>query len=171
MTHSIHCIRANDLECFLANTLPKQRAIEIELHLDSCSDCCQSLCQTAGNKDWWHDVEAAMQESREPMFTIQRSSGEYQLLLGLLGPTDDPDKLGRIGPYEVIGIIGRGGMGAVFKAHDPGLNRFVALKVLLPHLAASSEARARFHREGQAAAAVSLGVELYRHAANYRGIP
>ncbi len=154
MTHSIHCIGANDLECFLANTLPKQRAIEIELHLDSCSDCCQSLCQTAGNKDWWHDVEAAMQESREPMLTIQRSSGEYQLLLGLLGPTDDPDKLGRIGPYEVIGIIGRGGMGAVFKAHDPGLNRFVALKVLLPHLAASSEARARFHREGQAAAAV-----------------
>ena len=154
MTNSIHCITVNDLECFLANTLPEKRSIEIEGHLDSCPECCQSLCRMAGNEDWWHDVETAMQESQEPTFTIQRSHGEYQLLLGLLGPTDDPDKLGRIGPYEVVGIIGRGGMGAVFKAHDPGLNRFVALKVLLPHLAASGEARARFRREGQAAAAV-----------------
>ncbi len=62
--------------------------------------------------------------------------------------------LGRVGPYEVTGVIGRGGMGIVFKAFDAPLNRFVAIKMMLPHLATSGAARKRFSREGQAAAAV-----------------
>jgi hypothetical protein len=36
-------------------------------------------------------------------------------VLDLLGPTDDPNMLGRIGPYEIIGLVGQEGMGAVFK--------------------------------------------------------
>ena len=75
-------------------------------------------------------------------------------LLKLLGPTDDPRMLGRLGTYEVLGVLGRGGMGIVFKAFDAPLNRYVAIKMLLPHLAASGAARKRFEREGQAAAAV-----------------
>ena len=62
--------------------------------------------------------------------------------------------LGRVGAYEIVGILGRGGMGAVFKGYDAALNRFVAIKMLLPHLAASGAARKRFAREAQAAAAV-----------------
>ena len=44
---------------------------------------------------------------------------------------------------EVVGVIGRGGMGVVFKAYEGALNRFVAIKMLLPHLAASGAARKR----------------------------
>ncbi len=72
-------------------------------------------------------------------------------ILRLLGPTDDPHKLGRIGSYEVVGVVGQGRMGVVFKAFDAPLNRFVAIKMLLPHLAASGAARKRFAREGRAA--------------------
>ena len=51
---------------------------------------------------------------------------------GSLAPSDWPDSLGRLGSYEVKGVIGRGGMGVVLKAFDPALNRNVAIKVLSP---------------------------------------
>ncbi|MEZ6090912.1 MAG: serine/threonine-protein kinase, partial [Pirellulaceae bacterium] len=69
-------------------------------------------------------------------------------------PTDDPDSLGRIGVYEVTGVVGSGGMGVVLKARDHTLDRVVAVKVMAPHLAASGSARQRFAREAKAAAAV-----------------
>ncbi|WP_197444237.1 serine/threonine-protein kinase [Maioricimonas rarisocia] len=60
-----------------------------------------------------------------------------------------------LGKYTVEGPIGRGGMGVVWKAHDPDLSRTVAIKVLAPHLAQSLTARRRFQREARAAAAIS----------------
>ena len=62
--------------------------------------------------------------------------------------------LGRLGSYEISGVIGIGGMGIVLKAIDPSLDRTVAIKVLSPHLASSGSARNRFAREAKAAAAV-----------------
>jgi serine/threonine protein kinase len=57
------------------------------------------------------------------------------------------------GRYTIRELIGAGGMGEVFAAHDPILNRMVALKMLKPSVAgASFEARARFEREAQAMA-------------------
>src|SRR5215831_2157254 len=60
----------------------------------------------------------------------------------------------RIGKYEVIERIGRGGMGTIFKARDPILERAVALKVL-SRLDVTPELRARFFREAQACARLS----------------
>ena len=71
-----------------------------------------------------------------------------------LEPSDDPAVLGRLGSYDVLDIIGRGGMGVVLKGFDRELKRFVAIKALAPHLAHSALARKRFAREAQAAAAV-----------------
>ncbi|TDI37347.1 MAG: serine/threonine protein kinase [Acidobacteria bacterium] len=56
----------------------------------------------------------------------------------------------RLGPYEIVSLIGKGGMGEVYKANDPRLDRTVAIKVLLEHLAASPERRQRFEREAKA---------------------
>jgi Tol biopolymer transport system component len=55
----------------------------------------------------------------------------------------------RLGPYEIVSRIGAGGMGEVFRAHDPRLGRDVAVKVLPPEFARSEQARLRFQREAR----------------------
>jgi serine/threonine-protein kinase len=74
--------------------------------------------------------------------------------LSFLSPSTHPDHLGRLGNYEVLEVIGRGGMGVVLKALDPALDRFVAIKVLSPQWGNSDSARQRFAREGRAMATV-----------------
>ena len=61
----------------------------------------------------------------------------------------------RLGPYEVVAPLGAGGMGEVYRARDAKLDRFVAIKVLPPHLGADPVAMARFDREAKAVAALS----------------
>jgi serine/threonine protein kinase len=58
----------------------------------------------------------------------------------------------RIGKYRVVEPIGRGGMGSVYKAHDPFLDRMVAIKVMVEEADVGTEARQRFLREAQSAA-------------------
>ncbi len=62
---------------------------------------------------------------------------------------------GRLGPYEIRGTIGAGGMGVVYLAWDARLRRNVAVKTLHPTFAVDKVARERFLREARAAAAVS----------------
>jgi tetratricopeptide (TPR) repeat protein/predicted Ser/Thr protein kinase len=57
----------------------------------------------------------------------------------------------RIGKYQVQKVLGRGGMGTVYEAIDPLINRKVAVKTMIPGLAESGDLRARFLREAQAA--------------------
>lgn len=52
-----------------------------------------------------------------------------------------------LGPYELLELLGKGGMGAVFKARHTRLNKFVAIKVLPEHLTRNAEAVTRFDRE------------------------
>ena len=55
----------------------------------------------------------------------------------------------RLGPYEIVGPLGAGGMGEVYKARDTRLQRTVAIKVLPQHLSSSPEVRQRFEREAK----------------------
>jgi hypothetical protein len=59
---------------------------------------------------------------------------------------------GRIGKYQIVRLLGRGGMGAVYQAFDPHLERDVALKVMLPQIAENPEHKRRFEREARAVA-------------------
>ncbi|HEV3262871.1 MAG TPA: serine/threonine-protein kinase [Gemmataceae bacterium] len=77
-----------------------------------------------------------------------------QGLYDFLAPARGAQELGRLGPYRILKVLGAGGMGVVFEAEDPHLDRLVALKALLPALASRPSARRRFLREARAAAAI-----------------
>ncbi|HUL75276.1 MAG TPA: protein kinase, partial [Vicinamibacterales bacterium] len=60
----------------------------------------------------------------------------------------------RVGPYRITGVLGAGGMGEVYRAHDSSLGRDVALKVLPPDVASDKERLARFAREARVLASL-----------------
>src|SRR5688572_16390989 len=62
---------------------------------------------------------------------------------------------GRIGAYEVVSLIGRGGMGEVYLAHDTRLGRKVAVKLLRPGLTSNRDAVRRFEQEARAASSLN----------------
>lgn len=61
----------------------------------------------------------------------------------------------RLGPYEIVALLGTGGMGEVYRAKDPRLDRIVAIKVLPRHVLGSPRRRQRFERESRAASRLS----------------
>jgi len=87
-----------------------------------------------------------------------------QVAAQVLGPPRRSGDAGSLGPYDVERLIGIGGMGMVFLAHDSRLNRPVALKAMHPALAADSISRLRFIREAMANAAVSHDHVVSIHA-------
>ncbi|CPR12304.1 protein kinase/peptidyl-prolyl cis-trans isomerase, cyclophilin-type [Mycobacterium bohemicum DSM 44277] len=64
----------------------------------------------------------------------------------------DPESFGH---YQILGLLGRGGMGRVYRAYDPKTDRVVALKVLPPHLAEDNDFQHRFRREARVAAGLN----------------
>ena len=72
----------------------------------------------------------------------------------LLEPPQRDGEIGRLGPYRVLALIGKGGMGQVFRAEDMRLKRIVALKLMKPKLAATPASRKRFIEEARSMAAV-----------------
>jgi hypothetical protein len=61
----------------------------------------------------------------------------------------------QIGKYRIQGVLGKGGMGVVYRALDPFLEREVALKVMLPQVAEDADHKQRFEREARAVARLS----------------
>jgi uncharacterized protein (TIGR03067 family) len=139
--------------------------VELIAHLETCDQCREYMDRQAATPEMWSHLSTLLKpgefdEASTPDFsaaTIGRAGQKpvaAQDVLDSLAPTDDPHKLGRLGNYEVTGVIGVGGMGVVLKAVDPSLDRVVAIKVMAPQLANNENARKRFAREAKAAAAV-----------------
>lgn len=154
------------LESFLSGEMSHVQEDQFALHLNACENCRRSLEQQAAEPQSWREAQELLQpaefdsahlnEELEPGIA-PRSSRQpllIQTVLDALGPTDDPAMLGRLGGYEVSGVVGAGGMSVVLKAIDKSLDRIIAIKVMAPHLATSGAARSRFAREAKAAAAV-----------------
>ena len=98
----------------------------VEAHLDSCEQCRRLI--------------AALARGTDPTLPVVRDDSAM------------PDRVGR---YRITGVLGAGGMGTVYAAHDPELDRAIAVKLVRPRGVASDEARARFVREARALAKVS----------------
>jgi serine/threonine-protein kinase len=102
------------------------------------------------------DADAATAEISKGWATASQSL-IAELRLGL---SRDPDEAAfavedHVGPYRILGLLGRGGMGHVFRAHDSKLQRDVALKVLPRAYEVDPDRLARFQREAQALAALN----------------
>ncbi|MEX2138284.1 MAG: serine/threonine-protein kinase [Pirellulales bacterium] len=180
------------LRRYVAGELATNDETEIINHLDNCRECQHQIESLAASAAEWDDVRRLLTpdcssprtgwasmvanplvhtgETHEMDFAALLPGAEARL--DFLAPTDDPEMLGRLGPYEIKGLIGHGGMGLVLKAYDRALQRTVAIKVLSPHLATSATARRRFAREAQAAAAVAHDHVIAIHAvAEAGGLP
>ncbi|HSG70850.1 MAG TPA: protein kinase, partial [Planctomycetaceae bacterium] len=148
---------ADRLESYLNGELSEMQELEFTAHLDQCEACRSSLELRAADPESWSEAEQLLKPLRlgaEHLVPPRSQAPQIQQVLDALAPTDDPAMLGRLGGYEVSGVVGAGGMGVVLKAVDKSLDRTVAIKVMSPHLATSGAARKRFAREAKAAAAV-----------------
>jgi formylglycine-generating enzyme required for sulfatase activity len=89
----------------------------------------------------------------------------------LLSPPQGGGELGRLGGHRIWNVLGAGGMGVVFRASDPVLDREVAIKVMRPEVANSTH-RLRFLREARATAQVEHeNVVAIHQVGEERGVP
>jgi TolB-like protein/Flp pilus assembly protein TadD len=78
----------------------------------------------------------------------------------------------RLGPYEIVDLVGTGGMGEVYRARDTRLERTVAIKILPSHVAGDPQLRERFDREAKVLAALSHpNIVAIHDVGTHDGIP
>jgi serine/threonine protein kinase len=178
MTETHACPDRGRLEQLMAGHLSAVDQEALSRHVESCPDCQRTLDELARSS--WDDKARHMKAETPPGPALQhvmhqalRQETEAEVASGnakpaddlaFLLPSSDPKHLGRLGHYEVLDVVGRGGMGIVLKAFDERLHRVVAIKALLPEFAASATARQRFVREARAVAAISHDHVVTIHA-------
>lgn len=146
---------------FLSGQMSDPEITSFEEHLEKCPICRQRLETDAGDPALWDTARELL--AKTPPKSTDHSAADAEWLpdcttaqvLSFVSPTDDPQMIGRIGPYEISALLGRGSAGIVLKGFDRALNRNVAIKVLDPALAGVGAARQRFAREARAMAAIS----------------
>jgi WD40 repeat protein/serine/threonine protein kinase len=172
MTANVSCPEPARWEELLEGALPEAEQSALGSHLETCGRCQQTLEGLAAGGAAWGAAARHLGVRRQPdepalrrvlavleaqaagLLTPVTADPSEELTLDFLDPPEKPGQLGRLGHYEALEVLGRGGMGLVLKAFDPALHRVVAVKVLSPQLATSATARKRFVREARAAAAV-----------------
>ena len=186
MVQPQRCAEKADLQGLIDGTLPEDEQASVAAHLESCEGCRRQFEEIAGQSeviprvaDFDMDsaprsqaLDAAMRKLKNgvegPEATATGpTAGPFTL--GFLDASENPRHLGRLSGYEIVEVIGRGGMGTVLKARDPKLERLVAVKVLNPELAASSPARLRFLQEARSAASVTHDHVVTIHAVDDSG--
>jgi WD40 repeat protein len=184
MKTSTECPNTTELRQLLDGSLSGEQQQACTDHMDSC-ECCRAKLENlavdgtnlsqvvehlpdsqplTGSAYWpalksldrnvvteSRDVAPEMQQTFVPKTTARIRDAS----LSFLGPPSDAAYLGRIGQFDVMKVLGRGGMGLVLEAFDSRLQRNVAIKVLDPELADDTVARQRFCREARAAASIT----------------
>lgn len=141
-------------ERLLADKLPPSERTDVTQHVETC-DLCQAKLETLAEAGIdWQDVRRYLDRSGTSKGASDDTADFKNGNVEFLTPSQMPHSLGRFGRYEIMEILGRGGMGIVMRGYDPALDRHSAIKVLAPELAASAAARGRFSREAKSAAAV-----------------
>ncbi|GAA4453122.1 serine/threonine-protein kinase [Novipirellula rosea] len=131
--------------------------IDVQQHVETCDMCQDQLDSLSAGGMTWDDVCDLMRQDDDDDgdFEVAGIEGlSEKPRVTFLEESDHSGSLGRFGRFEIVEILGRGGMGIVMRGFDPALDRHCAVKVLAPELATSAPARKRFSREAKSAAAV-----------------
>src|SRR3954469_7981333 len=127
------CLDENAVVAFLAGRTRETERSAVESHLHACGPCAELVTWVAA--DLAHRSRAPGAEGRPFVGSIAAGS--------------------RVDRYQILGAVGRGGMGEVYAAYHPDLDRRIALKVVTESGASSTERRARLLREARAIARLS----------------
>ncbi|MFO0738804.1 MAG: protein kinase [Labilithrix sp.] len=135
------CLGDTTMLAYLGGSLAPAQASAIEHHLGGCAECCASIAECAALLE--EDPDTSVQAPpAEVLASAPKTVGRGQ----------------RVGRYEIVEPIGRGGMSVVYRARDPELDRDVAIKIVRPELSlreGPEESKARLMREARAMARVA----------------
>jgi serine/threonine protein kinase len=179
------CLTTDELRQMLSSSGEQQAAWT--LHLDECP-CCQAKLEDlatggtnlsalierahesepAAASAYWATLRSVNQVVSSPRLSPTKGRIPSKDLTSFLLPATDSAYLGRLAHFDVMRVLGHGGMGIVLEAFDSRLQRHVAIKVLDPQLSGDETARQRFCREARAAASIShenvVAVHQVEHA-------
>lgn len=151
------------LNAFSLGQLPPDAAVAVESHISDCQPCCDTLLGLSSDDTFVGLLQEA--EQLPPEQTVGH---------GLAAPQssssqDVPVPLAEHPRYEILRLIGKGGMGDVYAARHRKMNRTVALKVIKREFVRKPKAVDRFHREVKTAAQLSHPNIVTAHDADQAG--
>ena len=136
------------LSAYNLGQLPRDQAVEVESHISECEPCCDTIISLSSD-----DTFVGLLKEARKLPTDQ--TVDYGVATASSSCQELPEHLAEHPRYEILGLIGKGGMGDVYEARHRKMNRTVALKVIKRELVRKPEVVDRFHREVTTAAQLS----------------
>ena len=150
---------SDQLRAFGLGQLEAAQAAEIAEHLDGCTDCCDTILNLQDDT-----FIGLVRHASQPVETLVPKITSFGV-----DTAEFPAGLQDHPRYEVTDVIGRGGMGYVYRARHRMMDRTVALKIISHRVMALPDAVDRFHREVKATAQLSHPNVVTAHDAEQVG--
>lgn len=150
------------LSAYNLGQLPPDEAVAIESHICECEPCCDTIVSLSSNDTFVGILKEARQLPTD-------QTVEHGMASGSSSCEDIPTQLVEHPRYEILGLIGKGGMGDVYGARHRMMERTVALKIIKRELMRKPEAVDRFHREVKTAAQLAHPNIVTAHDAEQAG--
>jgi WD40 repeat protein len=152
---------AEELRAFGQGQLSPEAADALERHVAECETCCRVLAEAPADS-----FESQLRQARQAEPLAATTDGAASTLTEAPGL---PPELGDHPRYRVLGLVGQGGMGAVYRAEHRHMERLVALKVINPGLIRNPATVQRFRQEVRAAARLHHPNIVTAHDADQAG--